>query len=123
MNDEDIKKLRVLIKEEVRTIKDIVEVTKKKVDSQELHVHVTAENVRRIKEQQSIINEKLDDIKDVQEQHTESLVTIESKIGIYEDMYKLNNDNMKKLEKRQGFLEEKSGVIPDPEHTLVNLTS
>ncbi len=87
MNDEDLKKLRELIKEELRPTKDLVEMTKKKVDSQQLFLTTTAENVRLIKEQQSLMNEKLG-------QQSESLVTIESTNKIYGDMYKLNNDNM-----------------------------
>lgn len=83
MNDSDLKKLRELIKEEIRPVKEIVEIIKKKVDSQELHIHVTTENVRSVKEQQSVINEKLDS-------HSASLVNIESKLDAYTDSYKIN---------------------------------
>jgi hypothetical protein len=69
MSDDDLKRLSELIKEEIRPVKDIVEVIKKKVDSQELHILVTTENVRSIKEQQSVMNDKLDS-------HTASLTTI-----------------------------------------------
>lgn len=72
MNDEDLKKLRELIKEEIRPVKDIVEVIKKKVDGHDLYLHSTSGNVRSIKEQQSVMNDKLDS-------HTASLINIESK--------------------------------------------
>ncbi len=92
MTDEDLlKKIKDLIKENLRPVKDITEVIRQKVGSQEFFITNTAENIRRIKEQQSVMNEKLDN-------HTQALVTIESKISIYGDTYKLNNDNMKKLE-------------------------
>lgn len=112
--DELLKKIQQLIKEEIRPVKDIAELTKKKVDSQDLFLHSTAENVRRIKEQQSLMNEKLD-------QHTESLINIEHTNNIYGDMYKLNNDNIKKLERRIEKLEDSTGIEPQPEDTLTAL--
>ena len=72
MTDEDVKKLRELIKEEVRAVKDIVEVVKHKVDTQQMFQSNTADNIRLIKEQQSIINEKLDE-------HTKKLGRLEDK--------------------------------------------
>lgn len=36
------------------------------------------------------------------DQHTESLVNIESTIKVYGDMYDINNGNVRKLEKRIG---------------------
>lgn len=83
MNDSDLKKLRVLIKEEIRPVKEIVEVIKKKVDNQELHIHVTTENVRSVKEQQSVMNEKLDS-------HSVSLVSIESRVDTDYPELKMN---------------------------------
>lgn len=70
MTNEDLAKLLKDIKQEIRGVKDLVEVIKKKVDSNDLFISAIAANVRSIKEQQSVINEKLD-------QHTEALVTIE----------------------------------------------
>lgn len=60
--DEDklLKKIQLLVKEEIRAVKDIAEMTKKKVDSHDIFLHSTTENVRTIKEQQSLMNEKLD---------------------------------------------------------------
>jgi len=51
-------------------------------------------------------------------QHTEALVNIEDTIKIYGDMYQVNNDNAKKLEKRVGRLEKIGGVIPPIEQVL-----
>ncbi len=122
MNDSDLKKLRELIKEEIRPVKEIVEVIKKKVDNQELHIHVTTENVRSLKEQQSVMNEKLDEIKETLEANTASVVTIEKEIKAYGDMYKINNSNGKKLEKRIETLEDKTGIIPVSEFTLAEVS-
>lgn len=59
------------------------------------------------------INKKLD-------QHTEALVNIEDTIKIYGDMYQINNDNARKLEKRVNVLEDRGGVVPPPELRLAD---
>lgn len=50
-----------------------------------------------------------------------SVATIEQTNKIYGDMYKVNNSGAKKLEKRLEVLEDKSGVTPPPELTLIDL--
>lgn len=72
------------------------------------------EEIRPVKEQQSIMNEKLD-------QHTESLVQIETTVKSYSDMYKMNDDNVRKIQKRVEKLEKKSGIEPSPELILVDI--
>ncbi len=103
MNDSDFKKLRELIKEELRPIKDIVEMVKKRVDGQELHINVTAENVRSVKEQQSIMNEKLDS-------HSASLMSIEAKLESYADSYKINQHNIERVDTRLTAVEDNLGI-------------
>lgn len=106
----------------IESIKEIVEITKDKVEKLELSQSVTNGQVRLIKDQQSVINKKLDDINEVQEDKLlPSVVTIENEIKVYGDMYKLNNDNMKKLEKRMETLEDNAGVEPPPELTLTEV--
>lgn len=68
-----------------------------------------------------VIGDALEPIKETQQQHTESLVSIENTNNIYGDMYKLNNDNMKKLERRVEKLEEDAGINPEPDDTLAAL--
>lgn len=107
MNDSDLKKLRALIKEEIRPVKEIVEIIKKKVDNQELHIHVTTENVRSVKEQQSVINEKLDS-------HSASLVSIESKLDSYADSYKINRHNIERVDTRLSAVEDELNIeVPE----------
>ncbi len=60
MTDEDKKKLGNLIKDTVKPLKELVEVLKSKIDHQELYLTTTSSNVKSIKEQQSVVNEKLD---------------------------------------------------------------
>ena len=59
------------------------------------------------------INKKLD-------QHTGALINIEDTIKMYGDMYQINNDNAKKLEKRIDVLEDKGRVVAPPELRLAN---
>lgn len=68
-----------------------------------------------------LLNEALEPIKETLQQHTESLVNIENTNKIYGDMYKLNNDNMKKLERQVEKLEESAEINPNPEDTLTAL--
>lgn len=133
MTDEDLKKIQKLIKDEIRPVKDIVEVTKKKVDSQEAPLHLSTLNDRSIKDQQSIMNEKLDDIKsrlddpdtglqrinDRLDANTASLMTIEQEIGVYKEMSQINGDNIKKIDRRLNITEEELAINPPPELVLV----
>lgn len=72
-----------------------------------------------IKKQLGDIEERLDDPKNGLvainrrlDANTGSLVTIERDIKAYGDMYKINNSNARKLEKRVEDLEENTGIIP-----------
>lgn len=113
MKDDILQKLQQLIKEELRLIKDHVELIKKKVEQHDLFLHTTADNVRTIKDQQSIINEKLDEhTKILENQVLPSVVTIETEIKVYADMYKVNNSNGRKLKQRVEALEENAGIVP-----------
>lgn len=95
MNEEDLKKIRSAVKEEV------------------------------IASEQRVINEVGKFIEEnvliELEKHGESLITIESTIKIYGDMYKLNNDDMKKLQKRLETVEDENGINPPPELILSEL--
>lgn len=55
------------------------------------------------------------------DQHTGALVNIEDTIKIYGDMYQVNNDNARKLEKRIDVLENNEGIVPPREYRLVDL--
>lgn len=60
-------------------------------------------------------------IEDTVETLKSSVVTMETTINVYGDMYKINNDNAKKLEKRVETLEDKAGVESPPELTLAEV--
>lgn len=50
-----------------------------------------------------------------------SVVNMETTISVYGDMYKINDDNARKLEKRIKVLEDNSGIEPPSELTLLNV--
>lgn len=60
MTDTDFKKIAKLVTDQVRDLKDVVELTKRKVDNIQIFQSASSDNVRLVKEQQSLINEKLD---------------------------------------------------------------
>lgn len=74
-------------------------------------------------------NQELKQIKKTQDQVVKDLgqikpavAYIENTVRGYADMYKLNNDNMKKLEKRTEKLEEKSKIEPPSELVLAGMS-
>ncbi|MBI2196846.1 hypothetical protein HYU45_04550 [Candidatus Daviesbacteria bacterium] len=147
MSKDDTKKLEDLLKGAIRPLKELVEVLKSKVDHQELYLVATSSNVKSLKEQQSVINEKLDaqgekldsqgkqlndqgrkqvilwdqvekvtmsleDIKDTQDLHTATLKRIEMKA-------EGNFDDIGKEDKRLTKVEDRLGIVPSPELTVV----
>lgn len=116
MTDDDFKKLKQLVKEEIRPVKEIVELIKKKVDNQELYIDVTSHNTRAVKEQQSVINEKLDS-------HSAALVNIEAKLDGFTDSYKINQHNIERVDTRLSTVEEELGIEPPEDLKIPHFSS
>lgn len=55
------------------------------------------------------------------ESHSAALVSIEGKLDAYGDMYKINDSNVRKVEKRLEVLEENAKITPPPELTLADV--
>lgn len=118
------------VKDEVRPLKEQVEIVKSRITKLDLFQNVATETIRTIKEQQSVINEKLDFLREELQEMKEtqdnsiypSVVETEKNIKAYGDMYKLNNDNARKLEKRVNTLEKVEGIEPAEELLLVEVT-
>lgn len=123
MNDEDLKKLKELIKEEIRPVKDIIEIIKKKVDSHDLFLHTTSENVRSVKEQQSVMNEKLDTMKQILDANTASVITIEKEIKFYADSYKINKHNIERIDSRLSTVEDNLDIKPSEDLIVPHFSS
>jgi hypothetical protein len=130
-DDQLIKVIQKAVKDEVRPLKDQVEIVKSKVNSRDFFQTVASENTRTIKEQQSIMNEKLDtlqdDLKEVKELQANriypSVVHTEQTIEAFGDAYKINDDNARKLEKRVVTLENKAYIQPPTELLLADVSS
>lgn len=76
----------------------------------------TQEEMKMVQEEMKISQEE---IKQVQEnQVLPSVVTIEKEIKVYSDMYKMNNDNIIKLDKRMNIAEEELGIETPEELVL-----
>ncbi len=124
-----IKTIQKAVKDEIRPLKDQVEIVKSKISTLDLFQKVTTNNISTIKEQQSVMNEKLGSLQEdlaevkeiVEERLYPSVMEIELNIKAYGDMYKINNDNSKKLDYRLKVVEEKSGIKPDPEFSLAEV--
>ena len=76
-----------------------------------------------------LIDEALEPIKETQKEHTEvlgtlqaSVVTIENTINAYGDMYKINDSNVRKVEKRLETLEKNADIAPPPEFILADVS-
>lgn len=138
-----IKTIQKTVKDEVRPLKEQVEIVKSQVSKLDMYQSGTSHTVRSIKEQQSVINEKLDsletvkeDVKSIQrnlEQLNEvkeiiedriypSVMAIELDIKAYGDAYKINNDNARKLEKRVVSIEEHAHIKPSSELLLADIS-
>ena len=139
-DDQLVKVIQKAVKDEVRPLKEQVEIVKNKISHLDLYSSVTSSNVRSLKEQQSVINEKLDgidvikqDLTDVKSQLSDlndiignrmypSVLEIEKNITAYGDIYKRNNDNSKKLDKRLVVVEDRLDIHPDPELSLAEVS-
>lgn len=129
-DDALVKIIQKAVKDEVRPLKDQVEIVKSKLNSRDFFQSVATENTRTIKEQQSVMNEKLDtlqgdlsEVKELQENRIyPSVVETEHTIKTYGDAYKVNDDNARKLEKRIIVLEEHADIQPPPELLLVDIS-
>jgi len=132
-DDALVKIIQKAVKDEVRPLKEQVEIVKSKVDKLDLFQSVGTENIRSIKEQQSVMNEKLDSLEEVKVTIIElkeivedriypSVVEIEKDIKAYGDMYKINDDNARKLEKRVVTLEDHARIQSPPELSLAEVT-
>lgn len=123
-------------KKNLRPLKDLLEIVKDKVDRMETFQSVTMQQVRDIKSQQSVMNGKLDDIEERLDNpdsgleainsrldaNTAAVMKLESTVNGYGDMYKINDSNIRRMEKRLETLEENAGVELPPEFRLEPLS-
>ncbi len=89
--------------DDLKKIKDLVEIVVKKIRGIETQQGVMAEQVRTIKDQQSVMNDKLDN-------HTGALMNIEHTLEGYADMYKVNKEKDEELKERIEVIEDKISI-------------
>src|SRR3989344_8653819 len=100
MSDDSIKKLRDALKDEIKPIKEIVEIIEHKIGVMEMSQLASSESIRRMRDQQSVMNDKLDEqakelggLAATQETHTRVLVELENEtIPLVKDMHALLKD-------------------------------
>ncbi len=126
MTNDDLKKLRILLKDEIKPLKELLEITSHKVKQIDMSQTIMSSQVSRVKDQVSVMNEKLDDhtakldlhTAKLDEHsskldiHTESLVTIEDTLKSYRDMYVINNEKSEDLDERVIVIEDHLGLTP-----------
>lgn len=147
MTDENVNKITNLIDNLITPVKEIVEVIKHKVDTMEFLQRANSENVRMMRDQQSVMNKKLDEQGKKLDEHgrilkehgrvlkvvfdhsgklTEDITdikdTLHSQSAILKQITSFeerNSENMGKINKRVHELEIKAGIAPPPELTIV----
>lgn len=123
--------------DDLKQIKELLEIVKHKVDRIEVTQVGQSASIYLMRDQLSVMNEKLDgfqkDLGEVKEdlqgvkktqdrQILPSVTCIETHIKAYKDAYQVNNANGKKLEKRVKVLEKRAGVTPPEELILVGVS-
>lgn len=96
--------------EELKKIKELVEIIVSKIRSIDTNQSISSDQIRMIRDQQSVINGKLDNIEERLDTHTSSLVKIEATLEGYGDMYKLNKEKSEGLEERMDVIEDQLGI-------------
>ncbi len=126
MTIDEIKKLKILFKDEIKPLKELLEITSHKVRQTDMSQTLMSSQLGRIKDQISVMNEKLDDHtakldahtamfdehSSKLDIHTASLVTIEDTLKSYRDMYVIHNEKSEDLDERVMVIEEHLGLTP-----------
>ncbi len=112
--------------DELRGIKELLEIVKHKVDTMNSSVTAQLASFMVMKDFQSMMNSKLDDVikdlekvKQVQAEHTDllerrllpSVTEIETKVDSYADAYKTNKANIERLDERVTRFEDQEGYL------------
>lgn len=84
--------------DDLKKIKELLEIVNSRVGKLEVHFMVRSSTWDLIKGQQSVMNDKLDEIQETQDSHSASLINIESTLKGYADAYKVNKGNIERLD-------------------------
>ncbi len=114
MNRDDLAQISMLLDKKIKPVKDIVAMIHQRLGSIEVNAAYTFNQVRRMHELQSKINEELvkrlfalEKLLSEQQQtldsQTASLVKIENTLGAYSDAYNWNKDQINEIRKHLGL--------------------
>ena len=96
--------------DDLKKIRELVEIVVKKVRDIELFQISSADQTRFIKDQQSVVNDKLDSMQETLDNHTASLIGIDQTLKGYGDMYKANKEKIGNLEAKVEIIAKKVSV-------------
>lgn len=105
--------------DDLRAIKELLEIVKHKVDMLDISRSGQSATLHLMKDQQSVMNKKMDDMKETLDSNTGSLVEIELKLDSYADSYKMNKHNIERLDTRLNTVEDELTIEP-PEDLKVS---
>ncbi|MFH0936929.1 MAG: hypothetical protein V1808_01395 [Candidatus Daviesbacteria bacterium] len=115
--------------DDLTQIKELLEIVKHKVDMMEVSRTGQSATLQLIKDQQSVINGKIDRlanrlddsdsgleaINKTLNSNSASLLTIEKEIRSYADSYQINQHNIERLDTRVSTVEKKLDIKPPEE--------
>lgn len=107
--------------DDLKQIKELLEIVAHKVDMMEVSRTGQSASFYLMKDQQSVMNAKLDairknleEVKETLQSHTSSLMSIETTLEGYADSYKINKGNIERLDARQTVVENNLGIeVPE----------
>ncbi len=88
--------MRFMAIDNTKAIKELLEVIKHKVDGTETRVRMLSHEIKEVRNQQSVMNEKLDN-------QSAALVSIESRLDGFADAWKINRAEINKVKKHIGL--------------------
>src|SRR3989338_2053268 len=92
-------------------IKELLEIIKHKIDMMDVKFDEMSETLKDPDTGLKAINRRLDS-------NTAAVMELESTVKGYGDMYKINDSNIRKIEKRTEVLENNADIEPSPEFIL-----
>lgn len=101
-------------------IKELLEIIKHKIDMMDIRQTGQSASISLMKDQQSVMNKKLDELQESVDANTASLIEVEATLKGYGDMYKINGHNIKRLNKRLKKVESKLEIYPPQELFIPN---
>ncbi len=121
MANDDTKNLQKIITEAIRPLKDLVEIVQHKVDRIESSRSAQSTSFYLMRDQQSVMNEKLDTITKTLEDHTKKLDRLEDKTDALSGDIESLHDDVKAIKDKTGMYHDRNKREIDEIKTHLNL--